>query len=73
VQTCLLAYGSWLVGVARTMPVASLLAFMLYQVGHYMTQPLVELYGGCIVALKVSWWCVTCSTRASCWSTRTTC
>jgi hypothetical protein len=25
------------------------------KVCHYMTQPLVELYGGCIVVLKVSW------------------
>ena len=25
-----------------------------YQVCHYMTRPLVELYGGCMVALKVS-------------------
>ena len=24
------------------------------QDGHYMIQPLVELYGGCMVALKVS-------------------
>ena len=24
------------------------------QTGHYMTQPLVELYGGCMVVLKVS-------------------
>jgi hypothetical protein len=25
------------------------------RVCHYMTQPLVELYGGCMVVLKVSW------------------
>jgi hypothetical protein len=25
------------------------------QVRHYMIQPLVELYGGCVVVLKVSW------------------
>jgi hypothetical protein len=33
-------------------PRAFLLAF---QVCHYMTQPLVELYAGCMVALKVAW------------------
>jgi hypothetical protein len=27
----------------------------LVEVCHYMTQPLVELYGGCMVVLKVSW------------------
>jgi hypothetical protein len=29
-------------------------AFRDYQVCHYMAQPLVELHGGCMVALKVS-------------------
>jgi hypothetical protein len=27
----------------------------LLRLCHYMIQPLVELYGGCMVALKVSW------------------
>ena len=25
---------------------------------HYMTQPLAELYAGCMVVLKVSWCCI---------------
>jgi hypothetical protein len=25
-----------------------------FEISHYMTQPLVELYGGCMVVLKVS-------------------
>jgi hypothetical protein len=29
--------------------------FLAAEVCHYMAQPLVELYGGCVVVLKVSW------------------
>ena len=32
--------------------------------GHYMTQPLVELYGGCMVVLKVSRWGIRCRATA---------
>jgi hypothetical protein len=32
---------------------------------HYTIQPLVELYGGCMVALKVSWCGITCTAASA--------
>jgi hypothetical protein len=37
------------------------------EVCHYITQPLVELYGGCMVVLKVSWCGITARRRGR-WS-----